>query len=91
MELEENSRVSLYRFKRLPFGLSCSPAIFSRQIAQVLAPLIKQGWVKNYLDDSYFWAKVRDLGVMLRPALPHPLGKKALRLISVRINSVKDK
>ena len=22
--------VSLYRFKRLPFGLSCSPAIFSR-------------------------------------------------------------
>ncbi len=47
--LEEKSRdittfndgVSLYRFKRLPFGLSCSPAIFSRQIAQVLAPLIK--------------------------------------------------
>lgn len=59
VELEENSRdlttfsdgVSLYRFKRLPFGLSCSPAIFSRQIAQVLTPLIKQGWVKNYLDD----------------------------------------
>ncbi len=53
--LEEKSRdittfsdgVSLYRFKRLPFGLSCSPAIFSRQIAQVLAPLIKQGWVKK--------------------------------------------
>ncbi len=39
--LEEKSRdlttfsdgVSLYRFKRLPFGLSCSPAIFFRQIA----------------------------------------------------------
>ncbi len=39
--LEEGSRdvtsfsdgVSLYWFKRLPFGLSCSPAIFSRQIS----------------------------------------------------------
>ena len=48
--------VSLYRFRKLPFGLSCSPAIFSRQIAQVLAPLIKQGWVKNYLDDVILWA-----------------------------------
>ncbi len=59
VELDENSRdlttfsngVSPYRFKRLPFGLSCSPAVFSRQIAEVLAPLIKLGWVKNYLDD----------------------------------------
>ncbi len=59
VELEVTSRdlttfsdgVSLYRFKRLPFGLSCNPAIFSRQIAQVLPNLIKQGWVKNYLDD----------------------------------------
>ncbi len=25
--------VSLYRFRRLPFGLSCAPAVFSRQIA----------------------------------------------------------
>ena len=48
--------VSLHRFRKLPFGLSCSPAIFSRQIAQVLAPLIKQGWVKNYLDDVIMWA-----------------------------------
>ena len=43
--------VSLYRFKRLPFGLSCSPAIFSRIIGQILAPLVKLGWLKNYLDD----------------------------------------
>ena len=48
--------VSLYRFKRLPFGLSCAPAVFSRQIASVLAPLIRQGWVKNYLDDIIMWA-----------------------------------
>ncbi len=44
--LDEDSRdittfsdgVSLYRFKRLSFGLSCSPAIFSRQMAQLLSP-----------------------------------------------------
>ena len=62
--LHENSRdlttfsdgVSLYRFQRLPFGLSCAPAIFSRQIEQILAPLIRQGWVRNYLDDIICFA-----------------------------------
>lgn len=48
--------ISLHRFRKLPFGLSCSPAIFSRQISQILSPLIKQGWVKNYLDDVILWA-----------------------------------
>lgn len=48
--------ISLYRFKRLPFGLSCSPAIFARQINQVLAPLLKENWVKNYLDDLIIYA-----------------------------------
>ncbi len=69
--LDESSRdistfsdgVSLYRFKRLPFGLSCSPAIFSRQMAQVLSPLIRQGWVKNYLDDVILFAP--DFGTLL--------------------------
>lgn len=64
VELDEDSRdlttfsdgVSLYRFKRLPFGLSCSPAIFSRVIGNILAPLVKKGWVKNYLDDIVVWA-----------------------------------
>ncbi len=62
--LDESSRdittfsdgVSLYIFKRLPFGLSCSPAIFSSQMAQLLPPLIRQGWVKNYLDDVILFA-----------------------------------
>ena len=62
--LDEESRdlttfsdgVTLYRFRRLPFGLNCSPAIFSRQIASVLAPLLQKGWVKNYLDDLILWA-----------------------------------
>ena len=64
VELDEESRdlttfsdgVSLYRFKRLPFGLSCSPAIFSRVMGNILTPLIKKGWVKNYLDDIVVWA-----------------------------------
>ena len=64
VELGEQSRdlttfsdgVSLYRFKRLPFGLSCSPAIFSRVMGNMLTPLVKQGWVKNYLDDIILWA-----------------------------------
>ncbi len=62
--LEEGSRdltafsdgVTLYRFKRLPFGLSCSPAIFTRHMASLLAPLVKKGWMKNYLDDLIIWA-----------------------------------
>ena len=47
---------SLYRFKRLPFGLSCSPAIFVRVMQNMLAPLVKQGWLRNYLDDVVIWA-----------------------------------
>ncbi len=43
-------------FNKLPFGLSCSPAIFSRQMTQLLSPLIRQGWVKNYLDDVILFA-----------------------------------
>ncbi len=62
--LDESSRdvttfsdaVSLYRFKRLLFGLSCSPAIFSRQMAPLMSPLIRQGWVKNYLGGVIMFA-----------------------------------
>ena len=62
--LHENSRdvttfsdgTSLYRFRRLPFGLSCSPAIFSRQMASILTPMLKEGWIRNYLDDVILWA-----------------------------------
>ncbi len=63
IQLDENSRdlttfsdgVTLYRFRRLPFGLSCSPAIFSRHMANLLTPLLKEGWIKNYLDDPVLW------------------------------------
>ncbi len=48
--------VALYRFKRLPFGLSCSAAIFARQLAQMLAPLLKENWLRSYLDDIIIYA-----------------------------------
>ncbi len=62
--LEENSSdltaftdgVTLYRFKRLPFGLSCSTVIFTRYMAALLSPMLKEGWSKNYLDDFIIWA-----------------------------------
>ncbi len=62
--LDEGSRdlttvsegIALYRLKRLPFGLSCSAAIFARQLAQVLAPLLKENWLKSYLDDIIIYA-----------------------------------
>ena len=62
--LDEESRdlttfsdgVTLYRFRRLPFGLNCSPAIFSRRMASLLTPLLQKGWLKNYLDDLILWA-----------------------------------
>ncbi len=62
--LDEESRdlttfsdgVTLYRFKRLPFGLNCSPAIFSRRMASLLTPLLRKGWVRNYLDDLILFA-----------------------------------
>ncbi len=57
--LDEESRaltifseeIDLYQFKRLPFVLSCSASIFVWQLQSALAPLLKQGWVKSYLDD----------------------------------------
>ncbi len=57
--LDEDSRdittfsegIDLYRFKRLPFGLSCSASIFVRQLQGALAPLLRQGWIKAYFDD----------------------------------------
>lgn len=64
IELDESSKdlttfsdgVSLYRFRRLPFGLCCAPDIFSRKMAELLTSLIKEDWVKNYLDDFIIWA-----------------------------------
>ena len=50
----------LYRFKRLPFGLATSPAIFTRAMQEVLRPLVKHGWCRNYLDDVILWSSTVD-------------------------------
>ncbi len=50
----------MYRFKRLPFELSCSAAVFARKLAEVLTPLRKQNWVRNYLDDIIVYAPSYD-------------------------------
>ncbi len=54
--LDESSRdlttfaegINLERFKRLPFGLSCSASIFVIQLQGALAPLLKEGWVVSF-------------------------------------------
>ena len=47
---------NLHRFKRLPYGLSSSSAVFSRALAVVLAPLARENWIKSYLDDIILWS-----------------------------------
>ena len=47
--------VQLYRFTRLPFGLSCAPAIFTRQMVEILDEVIRKGYCLNYLDDLLIW------------------------------------
>ena len=32
------------------------PAIFTRKMQEVLRPLLKRGWCRNYLDDVVLWA-----------------------------------
>ncbi len=43
--------VTLYRFRHLTFRLNLSSAIFSRHMAAILAPLLKEGWLRNYVTD----------------------------------------
>ncbi len=51
---------NLYRFKRLPFGLSCSASVFVRQLQEALAPLFKNKWVKSNLEDVIVSAPTYD-------------------------------
>ena len=48
---------NLYIFKRLPYGLSSSAAVFSRALAEVLASLARENWIRSYLDDIIIWAE----------------------------------
>lgn len=53
----EHDGCSLCRFQRLPFGLSCAPAISNRKLQEILAPPIREEWVRNYLDDVILWER----------------------------------
>ena len=37
--------------------MNCAPPIFSRKMAELLTPLLREGLVKNYLDDVIIWAE----------------------------------
>ncbi|MEL7520139.1 MAG: reverse transcriptase family protein, partial [Cyanobacteria bacterium J06553_1] len=71
---------SLYRFKRLPFGLQCSPAIFSRKMEEIIAPLMKEGWVRNYLDDIILWASSFDELLLRLKCVMQALKDKGVKL-----------
>lgn len=43
-----NTHQGLYKFKRLPFGLSCAPAVFQKLIEQLVGDI---PGVACYLDD----------------------------------------
>ncbi len=44
------------RVKTLPFGFSCSVAIFAMKLAKVLASMFKENWVNSYLADIIAYA-----------------------------------
>ena len=62
--LEENSRnittfcthKGLFRYKRLPFGLSCASEVFQNAIQQALQGL---NGVRNIADDIIVWSKTQ--------------------------------
>ena len=88
LKLDDQSRdittfsdgLNLYRFKRLPFGLSVSPAIFTRKMQEVLGPLVKQGWCKNYLDDVVLWAESFDQLISRLQEAFQRLAEKGMKL-----------
>ena len=58
--------------------MSCSPALFARHMNQALAPLLKENWVKIYLDDLIVYAA--DLIERLDKLFKH------LRSVGIKLN-----
>lgn len=70
-----------YEFKKVPFGLCNSPAIFCRFINFIFQPLIRQGIVLTYMDDLIIVAEneeeaIQRLEVVLRLAESYNLSIK---------------
>ncbi len=86
--LDEGSRglttfsdgVTVYRFKRLPFGLSCSPAIFTRKMNNIIQDLAPAGWLKNFMDDLILWAPTYETLLKRLDIVFDHLEKKGLKL-----------
>ncbi len=72
--------INLYRFKRLPFGLSCCASIFVRQLQGALAPLLRRGWVKSYLDDIILCAPSFHLLLQRLGEVFHHMGEVCIKL-----------
>ncbi len=71
--------ISVYRFKRLPFGLSCSASICVRQLQGELTLLLTQKWVKSYLNDIILCAPSFHL-LLQRREVFHYMGEICIKL-----------
>ena len=52
-----NTHLGLYKFKRLPFGIHCAPAIFQKFISQLLNGIEE---CFPYLDDIINYQQIKD-------------------------------
>lgn len=85
IELDENSRdlttfcthQGLYRYKRLPFGLSCASEVFQNAVQQALHGLTG---VRNIADDIIVWGTSQEDHDRNLEALLHRLEVKGLTL-----------
>lgn len=61
LALREGKKLIHLQFRALPFGLSSSPRVFTKVMAEALAPLRLEGIsVVPYLDDLLFFAQTRE-------------------------------
>lgn len=64
------SHRGLYEYVRMPFGLKNAPAHFQQAMDTILGDLLREGWVKVYIDDVLVFSKtfedhVKHLGRVL--------------------------
>ncbi len=73
--------------------MSCSASIFVRQIQGALAPLLRKGWVKSYLDDIILCAPSFQLLLQRLGELFEHMGEVGIKLnlskCSIRQREVK--
>ena len=60
-----------YQFKRMPFGLTNSPAVFMRKMSKVVATIVNKPNV--YVDDTLLASKTISEGFTLLEMFPYPV------------------